>query len=160
MEGPEPWLPLTHTYFRKQIKICVNSIWDQRWVNTPFCRQTKLWLPHPTMKIAYNLLNNSKKHYGTIVRWITGHNFLNRHRHIINPQQQPTAECRHCNSREETSWHIAAECGKFNSLRFKHFNQYQLNSPPLWTGPDLANFLKDKNIELMEQDQDLDISQE
>ena len=31
-------------------------------------------------------------------------------------------------------------------IRFKHFNAYQLTSPPVWTGRDLVGFLREEMV--------------
>ena len=108
------------------------------------CRQTKIWLPKPNPKISKNLLNNTKDTFGRVVRWVTGHNFLNRHKNLLDPDTYLDKYCRFCFYDEETSWHLAAECGAFNTLRFKHFDRYQLLQNPEWTGRDLSNFLQEE----------------
>ena len=80
------------------------------------------------------------------MKWITGHNFLNRHIHLLNPDITLSAMCRLCHNQEETSWHLAAMCGAFNEIRFKHFNAYQLTSPPVWNGQDLVGFLREEMV--------------
>ena len=152
ISGPEPWLPLPTTFFKKAIKKLIDFHWTARWQNNKACRQTKLFFQKPNSKITKQIIQRSKHTYGKAVRWLTGHCFLNRHNNLLDPFNNPDPLCRHCQEEDETPWHIIARCGAFQHLRLQHFNLHELPDNFEWEGQDLINFLKHPSVNLMEDD--------
>ncbi len=151
-QGAEPWLPLPTSFFKKTIKQLINFHWINRWNNNSKCRQTKLFLQEPNIKLTKEIMKCTKIPLGRAIRWLTGHCFLKRHNHIINPYENTDPFCRHCNEEEETPWHIIARCGAFQHIRLKCFNLHELPPNFQFTGKDLVQFLEHEEIIKMEED--------
>ena len=150
--GPDPWLPLPTTFFKKTIKNLINFHWTQRWINNKTCRQTKLFFQKPNPKITKQIMQCTKTNFGKAIRWLTGHCFLKRHNHLLDPINNPDPLCRHCKEEEETPWHIIARCGAFQHIRLQYFNLHELPENFEWEGHDLLNFLKHPSIDQIESD--------
>jgi ribonuclease HI len=105
--GPSPFLPIPENIVRKQIQKFTCSNWKQYWLNRPDCRQTKLWLPEPNLKLSKDLLNLPRMEFGLLTRWITGHCYLARHQSLIHFN---SPDCNLCSQGEETPWHLLREC--------------------------------------------------
>ena len=102
--GPEPWLPLPTTFFKKEIKKPIEFHLTARWQNNKACRQTKLFFQKPIFKITKQIMQRSKQTYGKVVRWLIGHCFLYRHNNLLDPFNNPDPLCRHCQEEDETPW--------------------------------------------------------
>ena len=90
---------------------------------------------------------------GHVIRSITGHNFYNRHNHIVNPAEFPDPSCRKCSYIEETPYHIITECPALKTIRFKFFGCYILDldlTLPSWSPSKLGRFLKEPLIAQLE----------
>ena len=82
-----------------------------------------------------------------LVQIITGHNFLNRHKSIVDPDED--AYCRLCLEDEESSWHIVAECPALAVKRREVFETHCLESPPDWSPHQLSQFLRERTVRLL-----------
>ena len=100
-------------YVNKEIKTLNNAEWYDYWVKRPDCRQTKLWFPFPNGKKSKGIVALDRLDFGLMVRWMTGHCFLARHRSLIQPGVAP--ECSLCGEGLETPWHLLKECPMYNS---------------------------------------------
>lgn len=120
----EPVLPLAKTWFRKTLRNYVNKSWSERWCSVAKARQTKIFMIEPQEKKSKVLLRWSRAKYGEFFRWISGHNFLMRHNHLLNPQKYPDPTCRACGEEEETSSHLLLECPVLSEIRFKILGQH------------------------------------
>ena len=78
----------------------------------------------PQEKKSRELLGWSREKYGEFFRWISGHNFLGRHNHLLNPEKYPDPICRACGEEEETSSHLILECPVLSEKRFKILGQH------------------------------------
>ena len=76
--------PVPHSYTKSQNKSYVLRLWNTRWLNLPTCRQTKSWFPEVNLGASKTLLTENRISYSRAIRWITGHNFLRRHRYVVN----------------------------------------------------------------------------
>ena len=92
-----------------------------------------------------------------MVQMITGHNRLNRHESLINPEVSPT--CRLCKEEDETSWHIIGECPMLRFKRWQSMGEAFLENPPDWNPRKLLRFFHIAKIVEMNQREDLDPSQ-
>ena len=70
---------------------------------------------------------------------ITGHNRLNRHESLVNPDVHPS--CRFCKESEETSWHLIGDCPKLLAKRRDSFKTIFMDHPPKWKPLQLMKFL-------------------
>ena len=123
--GPEPWLPLPTTFFKRKIKELIHFHWTNKWSNIDKCRQTKLFFHEPNPSLSKQIMKCTKHTFGKAIRWITGHCFMRRHKHITDPFNNPDPKCRHCNEEDETPWHIIARCGAFQHIRVQCFGRHE-----------------------------------
>ena len=151
--GVEPWLPLPTTFFKKKIKELIHFHWTNRWNNTDKCRQTKLFLQEPNPTFSKQIMKCPKLTFGKAIRWITGHCFLKRHKHITDPFNNPDPSCRHCNEEDETPWHILARCGAFQHIRIQCFGMHEIPDDFKWDGNNLINFLTHQDIQYLEDEE-------
>merc|ERR1712029_1000012 len=98
-------------------------------------RQTRHFFPQgPRPKFAFEVMKSSRAVYSTLCQLITGHNYMNRHQHIIDTTNRVEGReggpiCTKCRDGEMSTQHVIGECGAFNYLRHKHFQQFQLQPP-------------------------------
>ena len=72
--------PLTpKAVIKRQFKDAFNTKWLTFWNNKTDCRQTKIWLPFPSARKSFKMLNFGRRKLSALVQIITGHNFLKRH---------------------------------------------------------------------------------
>ena len=74
-----PW-----TAKKNRIKLYTNNLWQNRWDNIEGHRQTKLFIHTPDEHKARGILRLSRGYLTTLIRAITGHNFLGKHQNYIN----------------------------------------------------------------------------
>jgi ribonuclease HI len=107
-------LPIAPIFTIKEIVKFTMANWDTYWNGRVDCRQTKLWLPAPNLKISKEILKLNKSDFGLITRWISGHCFLARHEAIIH-NEDPI--CNICFIDDQMPWHLLKECPATNSIR-------------------------------------------
>jgi len=129
----EPFLPVPKTWLRKKTKEFVCQLWKERWKAQPQARQTKIFFSEPNEKLSRSILKLSRQTYGEIFRWISGHNFLKRHRSLLEPLIYPDSTCRACLEEEETSSHLILQCPAFGQARHGIFGQHLLPEITEWT---------------------------
>ena len=82
-----------------ELKFNINSYiyakWQKKWDCLNSCRQTKIFFPKIDPGKSDKLMKQSRGMYSTLVQWITGHSFLNRHEFVIG--NLDFNECRFCN---------------------------------------------------------------
>ena len=75
------------TQAKAAIKQQVNDIcyaeWNERWQTQANCRQTRLFLPTIDRGKSKKIMQLSKSHLGILVRYVTGHAHLDRHRRVM-----------------------------------------------------------------------------
>ncbi len=84
-----------------------------------------------------------------MVQLITGHNFLQRHKVIVQEDVDPL--CRSCGEDEETSHHVVAECPAFAAIRLRVLGTPVLQGTLHWSTK-IAEFLREINFSSL-QDQ-------
>ena len=109
----------TKAFFKREIRERQLQDWNQKWISDPECRQTKLFYPEINRKESYKALKMNRKNISVYVRYVTGHNFLNRHNNLVDPSRYPTKLCRFCGEEEETSEHILTLCQRFSFIRYQ-----------------------------------------
>ncbi len=115
--------------------------WGDSWKHKEPCRQTKIWLPTPDPRKGRLLIKLKRLTLGTVTRWITGHNFLRRHQHLLTPESYSTPTCRLCKAADETSSHLSLECPILDDTRLKFLRHRRPKLPPNWETHQLVNFL-------------------
>ena len=106
--GPEPVLPIPMNLEKKQITESMQKIWERRFATRLDCRQSKMLWPTPQPAASRRLLLLTREAFGHVIQFVTGHNFLERHRFLCGETDAPT--CRLCGLDEETSAHILFSC--------------------------------------------------
>lgn len=146
--GPSPFLPMPTVQVKAISASQTQFLWTKQWSKLKPCRQTKIFFPTPDPSRSFDLLRNSRKDVGTLIRAVTGHSFLNYHRSKINDSIDPM--CRLCEFAIEESSHIIKDCSAIAGLRFSYFAEYYLGDA--WEPSLLLNFLNDPEIAILEVD--------
>ncbi len=123
--------------------------WNEHWQSRTDCRQTKQWFPSICKNISFKLLRKGRKEFSEAVQLITGHNFLQRHKVIVQEDDDPL--CRSCGEDEETSHHVIAECPAFAATRLRVLGTPVLQGTLHWS-TQIAEFLREINFSSL-QDQ-------
>ena len=127
--------------------------WEREWQATIECRQTRLFYPYLRPEKAWEMLNSTRKIYSLLVQLETGHNFMARHQHIIdsnNGIEGTSPVCRLCDTDEETSAHILAQCTALTEIRLKYFGKENFSPPYVNLDKDaVVGFLREAPIEEM-----------
>lgn len=114
---PEPIVPVPSSYIDCDISRETEKRWTARWHSYGAARQCKLFWPAANIIRSKALLKENREDFGGMVQLLTGHNHLNRHKHLLKEVDSP--ECRFCLEEEETSEHLLCSCPALMSLRQK-----------------------------------------
>ena len=142
--GPEPFIPVPNAVFNNFFKDRVTEMWSKQWLERIDCRQTKMFFPTPNKSVSARLVGQDRKTYSEVVQLITGHNYLNRHKNVIDRQDIP--ECRLCLEDEESSWHVVAECPALAEPRRQVFGTCVLPTPLEWHPTQLLRYLREPSM--------------
>ena len=146
--------------WKNQTRKSRNLSWTKQWAENPHCRQTKLFLKGPQPRIWIDMKPCTQNKISRIVRFITGHCFMNRHNTLIDKGyaalDDPEAQCRLCEEAEESPAHLITECPVLNNVRVNTLYSWQLDTPPPWS-PELIKFIDDPNIIALEETQTIGI---
>ena len=119
---------------RNTIDLHYSELWNKRWTSHKECRQTKIWFPNPDQNKFKKLIKLNRETFSTMVRWVTGHNFLKRHNAIIEPEPHDP-NCRYFGLEPETSSHLITQCEVLCHYRAEIFNTHFLSiTNPEWRG--------------------------
>ena len=113
--GPEPFLPITTSIIKADIKKRIELDHRLEWESREDCRQSKEAIGWPKGKLAQKLLRLSRSDLRSVIEILTGHNSLNRHRHVTGQLGDPT--CPKCLMEPETAQHHIGECLYFRTER-------------------------------------------
>ena len=109
-------IPPPKAYYTKLINDDVARRWNHRWrTGTIGIRQSRLLWPNIDKARSRQILLCDRQEYGDIVRLFTGHNNLNRHRHLL--KETNSAKCRLCLEDEESSEHVLCYCPALGGQR-------------------------------------------
>ena len=133
-----------------------NQEWKHLWDSVTDCRQSKLFMEQPNKKIWQDIKDMRQKGVSSIVRFLTGHTFMNRHNDIIKygkdaAADSPEANCRLCEEGEETPEHLITDCPCLYGLRSSTLYSWQLDRPPPWSTL-VARFIHSDQIRQLEED--------
>ena len=144
---------------KNKLDILKTAQWDYNWTNTDpvFAQQTKQWYPNIDPHKTKELLKLSKTGLGLCIQFITGHNWLLRHKryYLNNPNMDQT--CRLCNENDsrEDAFHFWTNCKamKINKNRvraiLKRDNDTDLvcfSHPLKWSPKQMDRFLTEPSI--------------
>ena len=82
-----------------------------------------------------------------LTQFLSGHNYLFKHRNIQNNVQDPFS-CRFCKENEEEAFHLIGNCPALSRLRTEIFGTFEnLPMHPEWKIDQIENFLKKSKID-------------
>ena len=149
---PDDLPEFSNKAIRKALRERVVEFWDQMWINNdPHlcdypCRQTKHFFPEIARKRSVLLTSCSRKVFTEAVHVVTGHNFFNRHQHLVHAgtggENEVYPMCRYCDEEEESSYHLVANCPQFVSIRREIFLTHQLTLPFDFSPVKLFKYIK------------------
>ena len=150
-------LAAPRTEMKNHIRALRDSEWKVEWQARTDCRQTKLFIDGPEPKIWADIKALQHKEVSAIIRFLTGHSFMNRHNVVIkhkirgpDADHHEEATCRLCLEEEETPAHLTTTCEALCQERLCHLYAPQLDSPPSWSRP-LIDFLNLPQIRQLEE---------
>ena len=142
--------------------------WDLRSLPPVTCRQSKLFIPKCNPQIWKDLKARNQSTVSRTVRFVTGHGYLRRHKHVIKNRQKddpydkydydPEAECSLCQDGEpEHPEHLITNCPVLSFERHCKFgtealSAWELPRPPDWT-PAIIDFANLEIIKELEKNQ-------
>jgi ribonuclease HI len=128
VHGPGPFDTVPLSFVRKIAKQTALDKWQENWTTKQKARQTKIICPTINLSKGKQAANLDRKDAGLYIRWVTGHNFLNYHKSLINKgETNPT--CRLCGEEVESSSHLLFQCPTLIPQR-QHFLGYNENLDP------------------------------
>ena len=101
-------VPIPAITRKQQIKQAINKEWNREWLQYNDGRQSKIFVPNVTTKIANEVINWPRLKLGRYIRAISGHNNLLYHLHNIKKHIPPG--CRFCGEENEEFVHLAYNC--------------------------------------------------
>ena len=113
----EPLAPVPKSQIKHDINEEIQKRWNQRWHEHQAARQCKLFWPSIELDRSVQLLLCDRIEYSELVRLLTGHNYLNRHRYVL--KETDDVKCRLCFKSEESSEHLLCQCPEMKEARFK-----------------------------------------
>ena len=161
----------TYESIKAEIKRLTVEAWDDRWQNhcppEARCRQTKAFFPTLNQRLANEIIACKRSVLSKIILVISGHNFLNYHRNIIDnnllkygvieESEVQSAKCDLCylpgqteDSRPvQSSIHIFGSCEKFMDCRLRLFGDYEVELPFSLTLNQINKFLWETGLEIL-----------
>ena len=134
------------------------SKWKRAWQKRKDCRQSKLFLKEPDKNIWKLIEQSTPEGLSRIMRFVTGHTFMNRHNTIVKygkaglETHDSETSCRLCEEEEETPEHLITDCPVLNQARVETLYAWQLDTPPPFSA-EVAAFIKLPQLKELEEDQ-------
>jgi ribonuclease HI len=147
---PSPILPMALVQVKAVTAEHTVAVWQKQWNLHKHCRQTRLYFPGPDRSRSHAILRFTRKETGILIRNVTGHNFMQYHRHNVHNWIDP--ECRLCQQADEESNHVIRDCPAIVALRLKYFGESYLEKDWAWEPAHLLAFLQDPEIAILEAD--------
>ena len=111
---PKPWCETL-----KLVEDLINEEWNFRWVDDTQYVHSKFFFPQLDPQKSKKILDYSRCYLQTLVRALTGHNFLAKHQNRIGNPVAP--ECRLCEEDKETFIHLLTTCPRLKKPREEIF---------------------------------------
>jgi hypothetical protein len=99
--GSEPYLPVPSSVMTRVTKEWLSSNHLSHWNLVSGCRQSKVYIKRPCLKLARFLRNLPRTKLGVLIGLLTGHVRLNKHLHRMGLLSDPT--CAACSIEEESA---------------------------------------------------------
>jgi hypothetical protein len=123
--GSEPSLPVPRSLMTRMSKEWLSSNHLSYWNLVSRCRQSKVCIKRPCLKLARFLRNFPRTKLGVLIGLLTGHVRLNKHLHRMGLLSDPT--CATCSIKEESALHFISVCPTLANLRTKIFGKPIMN---------------------------------
>ena len=147
-------IPTPKSHIKSLIHGSMIKKWNEEWNKRKDCRQTKHWFPKVNKTRSKDIIKLNRHNLSHAVQVITGHNRLNRHKHLIGDTDEEM--CRLCEEDEESSLHIIAECPALANIRLQNFGEPFLKLPLIWSHQ-MASFIKCSTIGFLLDHDDAEI---
>jgi hypothetical protein len=148
VDRPKPFLPLSKAVCQKAAQDQLLYLWNEKWQQVIDYRQTKIFFPAPDNCQTKNLLRQTRKDLGLVVRHITGFSKLNYPQSLQQPGLSPI--CRLCGEAREESNHIIRECPALTRTRLETL--FQITITDKWFVLGLLHFLTSPVVARLEND--------
>ena len=145
----------------------MRTMWQSHWKNIPDHRQSKYFIKDPDPKYWKDIKHMSKNRMSNVIRFISGHGFMNRHHKTVIPTKQrhqdadadPRSKCRLCDLGPETPIHLTTVCPRLAWTRNQLFSQSQIvgyicDRPPPWS-KGLLDFIQNDLIQTLDNSEDM-----
>ena len=76
-------IPASYAYVKRTVNNKLEELWSEEWSSTQDMKQSKYWFPKPTMQKCSHMKDLNRNKFSILVRWLTGHAFLNRQNHLV-----------------------------------------------------------------------------
>ena len=113
--------------------------WERRWRDLDTCGQTKTWFPVLREDRTPLIRRLSRTDLGLLIQFITGHNYLRRHRKVLGEEDD---KCCLCGEGIEDSLHLWENCKVTKDLR----GGFSKCTPTIWSLSQLSMFLREQSI--------------
>jgi hypothetical protein len=122
---PEPAFGVSRQDLTNRIKrLLVNQHWGWWQSLGDTQRQARELISGPCLGTKARLLSFNRMHFRAVTGFLTGHNTLRRHLHLMGLTDSPL--CRKCGTEDETSAHILCRCEALASLRHAYLGSFFL----------------------------------
>jgi hypothetical protein len=139
--GPEPALGVSRQGLRNRInRWLVNQHWGQRRSLGNTQSQAQELILGPCLGTMARLLSFIRIQSRAVTGFLTGHNTLRRHLHLMRLTDSPM--CRKCGAEDETSAHIVCRCEALVSLRHAYLGSFFLEPENIKNVMAIWNFSK------------------
>jgi hypothetical protein len=109
-------LPVPRSLITRVTKEWLSSNPLSYWNLVSGCRQSKVWIKRPCLKLARFLRNLSRTKLGVLIGLLTGHVRLNKHLQRMGLLSDPT--CTVCGIKKESALHLYMRVPNSGKLRF------------------------------------------
>ena len=162
---------ITYEQIKANIKARTYEQWDMRWQHhcpkEARCRQTKAFLPKLNRRFSNEAIMSDRTLLSKLILIITGHNFFNYHRNIIDnnlcqlgiisEDEVQSAKCDFCHIRGQresdrpvqTSIHIFGECEAFATTRHSVLEDAFPDLPFNFSKHQITQFLWATRLEIL-----------
>jgi hypothetical protein len=119
--GPEPCLPVPISLMTRVTKEWFSGNHLSYWNFVSGCRQSKVWIKRPCLKLARFVRNLPRIKLGVLIGLLTRHVRLNKHLHRMGLLSDPT--CAACGIDEESALHFICVCPTLANIRTQIFGK-------------------------------------
>ena len=149
--GTEPVqdMPLVSAkLLRNRLKEACDKAWQKYWDEEQPCRQTKLFIPTISKKLAKLALNCNRKDFSVYIQMVTGHNGLNYHNTLIDLgyPDEFSASCIECGE-IESSLHVITDCVMYVDARLQTLLEIRPDPPFYYAPATVIDFVRSAGID-------------